>query len=158
MFRRLLGKLLGDFPPKGLHLCDKCQIAYTVAGVIHPPITLDELVELLYQYGMLCDKPCGTVNRHLLPQQHSAISELPEIFQKSGINCQNCTVSFIILSIFAQTERDVTRAATDLQRKHLICNQCLHVFVENIDKITLEVLSAIKGADYVRDVITGKRN
>lgn len=148
MLKKLLGGLFGEFPPKSLPLCSKCRASYTVAGIIKPPISFDEMVKLLYQYDLLCDEPCGVTTPHLLPQQHSGSSRLPIIFEMFRINCNNCVTSFIALSLFAQNERDVNRAIKELRRKSLICDQCLDAFLDNADAISYQVISALKGSNH----------
>ncbi len=153
MFRRLMRSLLGEFPPKNAALCNKCRTSYFFAGIIGSSLTFDELVKLLYQYNMLCSEPCGVTTPHLLSQQHPASDELSGMLQKSGISCQNCLTSFVILSILAHNESDINRAVLDSQRKNLICNRCLLIFANKIDKITCDILSTVKGVNSVRDVI-----
>ena len=143
MFKRLIRLLLGD-PFKNADLCEKCRISYTVADIIGPPLTFDELVKQLYHYGVLCAEPCGVTTPHLLPQQHPASSELPSILQKYGISCQRCTTSFITLSILAQSDADVKRAIANLQRKNLICKHCLSEFLAKIDQIGFDIVYATK--------------
>ncbi len=155
MFKRLVRLFLGD-PFENADLCDKCRISYTVADIIGPPLTFDELIKLLYHYGVLCSEPCGVTTPHLLPQQHSVSSELPSILQKYGISCQRCTTSFITLSILGQSDADVEHAIADLQRRSLICQHCLLAFLGKIDQISFDLVYATKGPDRVRSLICQK--
>ena len=140
-----INALLGDFPPKNLDLCSKCRAVYTVAGIIKPPITFDEMVKLLYQFDMLCSEPCGVTTPHLLPQQHPASSKFPIIFEGAGISCNNCKTSLIVLSIMSQSESEVKRTIRALQNKSLVCADCLLAFTNHIDGISAEVISAVRG-------------
>ena len=155
MFKKLVKLLLGE-PFQNADLCDKCRISYTVADIIGPPLTFDELVKLLYHYGALCTEPCGVTTPHLLPQRHSASSELRSILQKYGISCQTCATSFITLSMLGQNDSDLERAVTKLQRKNLICQHCLLAFLDRIDRISFDIVYAMKGPDRVQSLILGK--
>ena len=101
--------------------------------------------------------PVGVTTPHLLPQQHPASFKLPGIFQESGISCENCQTSLITLTILAQSDAGVNRAFTDLQYKKLVCSRCLLAFTGKIDKISYEVISAVRGTQRVSELISGKR-
>ena len=94
---------------------------------------------------------------HLLPQQNPVSSELSSILQKYGINCRICTTSLVTLSILGQSDADVERAVSDLQRKNLICQHCLLAFLDKIGQISFDIIYAMKGPDGVRSLIFGKK-
>ena len=96
MFKRLLGKILGDFPPKGLDLCDQCRTAYTVASIFKPPLNYDQLVDILYNFALLCPKPCGVVVSK--PPQPGIGFKTLQLFLRSGISCHNCRISLLTMA------------------------------------------------------------
>lgn len=83
----------------------------------------------------------------------NATIRLRNVAELNSASTQNCITSFIILSILAQNESDINRAVLNLQRKNLICNRCLLIFANKIDKIPWDILSAMKGVDKARDVV-----
>lgn len=139
MFRKLLGKLLGDFPPKGLNLCDQCRTAYTSAGIFTPPLNYDQLVDILYNFALLCPKPCGVVFPK--PPQPGIGFRALQLFLRSGISCHNCRVALLtmthIVSIITTLRPEFSPSnhliaeTYMLKGENLICDECLSAFREN---------------------------
>lgn len=145
MLKWLARKLAGDFPPKHIPLCDKCRTAYTVAGIIKPQISFDQMIGTLHQFGLLCVDPCGNfINPNQLPQQHSSAFELPETFKRYGINCGRCRTALVTLSTLLRDENDIYRVVPDMLNKNLVCSTCLNAFTNNINDISAEVISTVR--------------
>ena len=96
MFRRLLNTLLGDSLPKWLDLCDQCRTAYIAAGIFNPPLNYNQLVDILYNFALLCSKPCGVVLSK--PPQPGIGFKALQLFLSSGINCHHCRIALLTMT------------------------------------------------------------
>ncbi len=138
MFKKLLNKLSGDFPPKFIPLCDQCRTAYTVAGLSKPPsLPYDEMVIGLHIHGLLCESFCGVTGRllktvRIIPLILAKKSrEASNILSELGINCRNCQKSLITMAIFIHyTSIDDFKSRVQvLRNKDLICDNCHSISV-----------------------------
>ena len=140
MFRRLLGKLLGDFPPKNANLCDKCRTSYTVTGIIKPPMSYDQLVEYLYSHGLLCINPCGVMSNTALTPPPPEYFQLDTVLQDHGISCGRCRTAFLTGMAF---DFDIAKTMPALIEKDIVCRSCMMLFSQNFRAIYLEVASLL---------------
>jgi hypothetical protein len=143
MFKKLLNAIIGDFPPKHAHLCHQCRTAYTVVGIFNPPLKYGQLEDLLYNFALLCPKPCGALRSK--PTQPPVGFRLLKLFQESGINCHYCRIALLtmiqIVSVSTATNDNfiptpqLVGETHLLMEKNLICDECSSAFLENHDDL-----------------------
>ena len=102
MFRKLFRFIFDDFPPKNVPLCDKCRAAYTSVGIVQPMLSYDTIVEFLYSNSLLCPIPCGEFRRPAASQSSEGYNCL-SVFQKIGMNCEQCSTALLTMVRLVQS-------------------------------------------------------
>ncbi len=102
----------------------------TVVGIIKPPVPYRELVEVLYSYNLLCDKPCGGFGK--MPSGSTILRKgsanigttLQSILSKHGF-CNRCNISTATLFSIAQSDIEYTITPPIILDKEVLCVECM---------------------------------
>ena len=132
MLKKLLNKLIGDFPPKWVTLCEKCRTAYTVSGLFVNRPPYKELVSMLYECALLCDEPCYSgVDPGTLPLQSPIGHQSQLLFiREMDITCERCRTALLTMMAFTDIVNDYESIANTLHSKDLVCQECLLKFIK----------------------------